>query len=411
MSKRQGLFVFIDTRASTKRIYSNIEFFEDFISSTLNFVLNKFSNNLAFPSCQAKPLGDGLLIYYISNSTLSDDSRFQPLLRNIVTASISCVSEYHDEMVKKSNNKERTEGKRFQLGISIGSGYLYDFHYEDENKNLKISDIGSIDLTYVFRLNKFANPEGIVVEHYLYEAFKAVFDELGVFTPKRKLIDDAFGERLIFSSKEVSISDEETDLLRAYRELGKFSINVCNDMIMREIDNATFTFDVPPAIRFMLFKCDGKFIEEVYNLYVNLEGGSKSIFPIKPVEEIRKSGKYPFLIYECYYERDIVYFAYKSRYIKDVDKYIAESKDRYSLEISDAEARDLFNTFYMRPSSAIAIPILDKQDKEVRWILALDSEETRVFKKSFFGFLGVSIRAFFNTHIRDVLEATDNPKR
>lgn len=415
--KKQGLFVFIDTRDSTKRIYSDIEAFDEFIEATLTFVLNKFSNSNVFPACKCKPLGDGLLIYYIS-AGLSGDSRFENLLKQIINASVSCINDYHTEMQKKTTIKERAEGKRFQLGISIGSGYVHDFHYEDINKTIDppIDDIGSIALTYVFRLNDLAEPEGIVVERHLYEAYKQIFDEFNVFTQKRKHIDEAFSKRLIYVSKEVVISDEETDSLRAFRALGEHSIYECTEIIKHEIHKKitgktrSYKFDAPPKIRFMLFRCNYKsrMIEEVYSLYGGYEGGKKDSFDMKTIDAIKKENKYPFLVFECFYEKEIVYFGYVNRYITDVDGYIAESRKKFYLAGSDEEVKNLLSHFNMQPSSGLAIPILGNQkDEEVEWILVLDSEETNVFKKLFFDYLGVSIRSFFNSQIKNTLEVRE----
>ncbi|HAE41868.1 MAG TPA: hypothetical protein DCG34_02985, partial [Clostridiales bacterium] len=359
--------------------------------------------------------GDGLLIYYESTSTLLEDEKFPSILESIVKASSACIQEYSTVMLKKATIKEKAAGAPFQLGISIGSGYLYDFNYKVKNKgdeeDFEIHDIGSIDLTYVFRLNKFANPEGIVVDSSLYEDFKGVFEGVDVFRPKRKLIDAAFGEKVIYTSRQVMISEEETEtdiVLQAYRALGRFSINVCNQIIKREIDTKTFPLAAPPSMRFMLFKCNDKIIEEVYNLYKGHEDGKKSTFDTKPVDEIKRDDQYPLLFYECYYEKKIVYFAYGNRYIRNVEKYIAESRKRFYLDLDDEHAKELFAGFEMRPSSALAIPILGKQKDNVNWILILDTEEAKAFKQTFFGALGVAVETFFDDQIRGIIETPNN---
>jgi hypothetical protein len=400
MAKQQCLFLFIDTRDSTKRIHSDVEYFEEFVSSTLNFVLGKFNSQRVFSECQCKPLGDGFLIYYKSKSNLRDDPNFENLLKGVVSASVECISGYNNEMHGRSP-KGPAKDRKYQLGISIGSGYLYDFHYEA--KSIEIEDVGSIDLTYVFRLNQFAKPEGIVVEENLYESYKDIFDQCTSFKSKRKRIDNVFGEKLIYISKEVEIGDEENDLFQTYRMLGDFSVKACKDIIRLEIAKKKLALSAPPEIRFMLFKCDGKDIQEAYNLYINLAGGKPSTFPVLSRDEVKKDEKYPHLIYKCYYEKEIAYFSYSVRYVKNTDRYIQETRREFYVAIDDPKIREFFDNLSLKPSSALAIPILDKGG-DVRWIVALDTEETRVFKESFFDHLGLSIRTFFETQIEEKLK-------
>lgn len=411
MEKRQGLFVFIDTRASTTRIYSNVEYFEDFISSTLSFILAEFQSYLVFPSCKCKPLGDGLLIYYSSTTTLSEDSRFENLLKSILTASFSCISKY-DEVMRGKSPRDNDESRKYQLGISIGSGYLYDFEYKiAENKIETIEDIGSLDLTYVFRLNKFAHPEGLVVESHLYEAYRKTFDQCGVFTSKRKTIDEAFGNRLIYVSKEVILVEDEGDITRAYRDLGEYSVQACRDIIKNEIKKKKYGFAVPPEIRFMLFKCESKSIDEVFSLYPGgLIGSKKDNFPIGTIDEIKAADgiRYPHLIYECYYERQIVFFAYSHRYIRNTKDYIEETTQRFYIKKDSSEIDEFFESFTLKPSSALAIPIFDSTGVHVKWIIALDSVETKVFKTTFYDHLGTNIGTYFDYQLRKILENADS---
>ncbi|MHB9141796.1 MAG: hypothetical protein ACYC25_07985 [Paludibacter sp.] len=415
MAKHQGLFIFIDTRDSTKRIYADRDSFDDYIKGTLQFVIDNFSNTLTLSKCECKPLGDGILIYYVSlYENLRNDQGFEDVLRSSIKASFTCVNEYSKKMPGYSPSDTPASNKH-RLGISMGSGYVYDFEYKDKEEKL-FKDIGSLDLTYVFRLNKFASPEGVVVSNSLYDNYKSIFEEFGPFSQKRKFIDDAFEERVIYVSKDVAISDDEGDIRKAYRKFGKYSIESCKEAMRLEIKKGKryFPYEAPPPLRFMLFKCNKNKIEEVFNIYPDrLEGAKMDTFDLHEddIMEVQVDDKivikYPHLIYECYYKQQTVFFAYTHQYIENTATYIKETKERFYVNIHDDKIKDFFESFTLIPSSALAIPIFDNK-KEVKWIVALDAVETRAFKTSFYNYLGGAIRSYFETELRKTLEGSDS---
>ncbi len=417
MAKKQGLFIFIDTRDSTKRIYADRDFFDDYIENTLGFVIAKFSNTLALPQFQFKPLGDGILIYYVSQyENLRNDEKFEDVLRSSIKAVFACVSDYNVKMQGISPN-ETPGSNKHRLGVSIGNGHIYDFEFKDKEGKLAVNDIGSIDLTYVFRLNKFADPEGIVVSSNLYANYKGIFEEFGTFSQRRKFIDEAFEERIIYVSKEVAISDDEGDITKAYRNFGEYSIESCKEVMRLEIQKGKgyFPYEAPPPLRFMLFKCHKNHIEEVFNIYPGgLEGAKKDTFDLHEGDKmvVGDKIKYPHLLYECYYEKRTVFFAYTHQYIKGKETYIKETKERFFVDIHEDKIYKFFEGFALIPSSALAIPIFDNNPdiskREVKWIVALDAVETRAFKKTFYSILGGAIRSFYETQLRKTLEGSDS---
>ncbi len=212
---------------------------------------------------------------------------------------------------------------------------------------------------------------------------------------------------------EVEIKDEKGDTTESYKRLGEHAVNICKAMMKAEIQKGHYPYNAPPDVRLLLFKCHDEHIEEVFNIYPGgVESPNKDTFDILPKDKVEINGKYPLLFFECYYKKEIVYFAYGNKYIRNKQKYIEATKERFYVQVNEDKVDEFFEHFPLKPSSGLAIPIFDSRHEVVEWIGEMESVATKVFNMRFYDQLGTAIAIYFDDEIRETLEVNERrPER